>query len=78
MRWTLTLVLVVAVSLPSFAQKFTIDCKPPFAEGLELLTDANDKCPVTGESGDPESAHALQNAAKNNLCAEGEPVALVP
>ena len=74
MRWTLALVLVVAVSLPAHAQKFVIDCDPPFDENLELMTEANDKCPVIGGSEDPESAHALQNAAKNNLCAEGEPV----
>lgn len=72
MRWTLTLVFIVAISLPAFAQKFLIDCDLPFDEELELMTEANDKCAVTGRAEDPESAHALQNAAKNNLCAKGK------
>jgi len=69
--------LALVVLLGAFAvsgQEFTMDCKPPFAADLELSTQANESCGIFGDAGDdPTSAHALQNAAKNNLCAPGEP-----
>src|SRR4051794_365348 len=61
--------------LPLAAQKFKMDCKPPFPTELELSTAANDSCSIFGDAdANPTSAHALQNAAKNNLCVEGKPV----
>jgi hypothetical protein len=52
-----------------------MDCEPPFPAGLELSTTANDSCSIFGDAdAEPTSAHALQNAAKNNLCAKGAPV----
>jgi hypothetical protein len=70
--------VAVAVSLFAFSlagQVFKMDCKPPFPAGLELSTAANDSCSIFGDAdAEPTSAHALQNAAKNNLCAEGKPV----
>jgi hypothetical protein len=40
-----------------------------------LSTSANDSCSIFGDAdADPDSAHALQNAAKNNLCVTDDPV----
>jgi hypothetical protein len=52
-----------------------VTCKLPFPADVELSTAANESCgPLGAADADPTSAHALQNAAKNNLCATGDPV----
>jgi hypothetical protein len=70
--------IAAALSLCSLSlagQAFKMDCKPPFPAGLELTTAANDSCSIFGDAdGDPTSAHALQNAVKNDLCVQGKPV----
>jgi hypothetical protein len=59
---------------PTPGPLFESQCDPPFKSGLELSTSANDTCGEFGDAGDePDGPHALQNAAKNNLCAKGDP-----
>ena len=75
MRKVLIAAVLFLLSLPLAAQKFKMDCKPPFPADLELSTTANDSCSIFGDAdADPTSAHALQNAAKNNLCVNSDPV----
>jgi hypothetical protein len=75
MRKSLLAAALCLLALPLFAQKFKMDCKPPFPSGVELSLGANDTCGIFGDAADaPDGPHALQNAAKNNLCVDGDPV----
>jgi len=67
---SITLLLLATNAL--YAQKFTMSCDPPFPDRLELSTQANDDCGIIGSETDSTTAHAKQNAAKNNLCATGD------
>jgi hypothetical protein len=61
-------------SSPTANPLFELRCDPPFRSDLELSTAANDTCGPFGDATDePDGPHALQNAAKNNLCAKGDP-----
>lgn len=68
--------LLVVLALAAFtasADEFKMQCEPPF-HSADLLTAANEKCGMFGAaSADPASAHAIQNALKNNLCVGGKP-----
>jgi len=57
---------------------FTPACTLPFADiaGKDLAIDKI--CGKTGSETNPTTPEALQNAAKNNLCATGNPVTVKP
>jgi hypothetical protein len=72
MRTLFSILVAFSLTAPAGAQSFTMSCQPPFPTRLELSTEANATCPAEGSAA-AGTPHALQNQAKNNLCATGAP-----
>ena len=75
----LFLSVVALVGTPNLARSsgFDVACTLPF-ESIKLHHPVDDSCANRGDVidppvGDNDAAHALQNEAKNNLCAPGNP-----